>query len=189
MPAKWSSWNSYPRWTQMWSPACCLQLWKWIDHLIKSLSPAGGGNSNPLQWHSAWKIPVTEGSGGLQSHGVTRAGHGQWPSHSRWYIGTIQQAWPPNNRHILSTATESRVMNLSEEESHECTLRLLKCGALLERAQLEEFLFPFLRTYCLFVPCWERCLLPCGSRTGESSSIIMEMRHNLILWCLSDSGW
>ena len=42
----------------------------WIPGLLRSL---GTGNGNPLQF--AWKIPLTEGPGGLQSMGLQRVRH------------------------------------------------------------------------------------------------------------------
>ena len=36
--------------------------------------PPGGGHSNPLQY-SSWRIPWTEGPGGLSSIGSQRVGH------------------------------------------------------------------------------------------------------------------
>ena len=74
MPAKWSSWDSYPRWTpNTITMPCCLQLqWNQLTVLIKSLSPAGGGNGIPLQY-SCLGNPSDRGAWRATVHRVTKS--------------------------------------------------------------------------------------------------------------------
>ena len=141
MPAKWSSWDSYPRWTpNTITMPCCLQLqWNRLTVLIKSLSQAGGGNGNPARY-SCLGNPTDRGAWRATAHGVTKS----WTRLSDQTTGSALGLF---SRHHLQT-TGTHIWHSHWVMCHELVRR--KATGYTEafrsvgapgRAQVGEFLF------------------------------------------------